>query len=138
MSYARAKAFSDRQSPLLEQRALAAFIGDGSFERHLRRMRQLYQARRAALLAALERHVSAGFEVSGESAGMHLVVRLPVIDTQRFIERARAAGVVLMSTIPHHLREPVPGEFIFGFADHDEATIDEAVARLGRLLRTSS
>jgi DNA-binding transcriptional MocR family regulator len=89
-------------------------------------------------LAALERHIGGQFEISGESAGMHLVVRLPVVETQRFVERARAAGVVLMSTIPHHLREPVPGEFIFGFADHDEATIDEAVARLGRLLKAGT
>ena len=39
-----------------------------------------------------------------------------------------------MSTEAHHLGEPVPGEFIFGFAEHDEATIDEAIARLGRIL----
>lgn len=129
-----AKAFADRQSPILEQRALAAFIADGSFERHLRRMRLLYRARRAALLAALERHIGDSVEVSGESAGMHLVVRLPLTETKRFIERARRAGVALMSTEPHHVGVPVPGEFIFGFAEHDEATMDEAIARLGRIL----
>jgi len=129
-----AKAFADRQSPILEQRALAAFITDGSFERHLRRMRVLYRARRAALLAALQRYIGDSVEVSGESAGMHLVVRLPLVDTKGFIERARRAGVALMSTAPHHLREPVPGEFIFGFAELDEATMEEAIARLGRIL----
>jgi DNA-binding transcriptional MocR family regulator len=67
---------------------------------------------------------------------MHLVVRLPVLETQRFVERALQAGVALMTTAPHHLREPVPGEFIFGFAEHDEATIEEAIARLGRILST--
>jgi GntR family transcriptional regulator/MocR family aminotransferase len=131
---ARAKAFADRQSPIIEQRALAGFIADGSFERHLRRMRVLYRGRRAALLASLRRHIGDSVEVSGESAGMHLVVRLPLIDTKRFIERARRAGVALMSTAPHHLGEPVPGEFIFGFAELDEATMDEAIARLGRIL----
>jgi GntR family transcriptional regulator/MocR family aminotransferase len=131
-----AKAFADRQSPILEQRALSTFIADGGFERHLRRMRMLYRSRREALLGALRRHFGDAFEVSGESAGMHLVVRLPVVDTKRFIERAQRAGVALTSTAPHHLREPVPGEFIFGFADHDEATIDQAVARLGAILAT--
>ena len=129
-----AKAFADRQSPILEQRALASFIVEGSFERHLRRMRVLYRARRAALLESLRRHIGDGLEVSGESAGMHLVVRLPLLETERFIERARRAGVALMSTAPHHLRDPVPGEFIFGFAEHDEATMEEAIARLGRIL----
>jgi GntR family transcriptional regulator/MocR family aminotransferase len=129
-----AKGFADRQSPILEQRALASFIVEGGFERHLRRMRVLYRARREALLAALRRHIGDGLEVSGESAGMHLVVRLPLLETDRFIERARRAGVALMSTGPHHLRDPVPGEFIFGFAEHDEATMEEAIARLGRIL----
>jgi GntR family transcriptional regulator/MocR family aminotransferase len=129
-----AKAFADRQSPILEQRALAAYLADGSFERHLRRMRVLYRTRRAALLSALHRYMGDNFEVSGDSAGMHLVVRLPVVDTARFIERARRAGIALMGTAAHHLREPVPGEFIFGFAEHDEATIDEAVAVLASLL----
>ncbi len=129
-----AKAFADRQSPILEQRALAAYLTDGSFERHLRRMHVLYRSRRAALLGALQRHFGDRFKVSGDSAGMHIVVRLPIVDTARFVDRARGAGVALMSTAPHHLGEPVPGEFIFGFAEHDEATIDDAIARLGRLL----
>jgi GntR family transcriptional regulator/MocR family aminotransferase len=128
-----AKAFADRQSPILEQRALASYLNDGSFERHLRRMRILYRSRRAALLSALERHIGDGVEVSGDSAGMHLVVRLPIVDTARFVERARRAGVALMTTTAHHLGEPVPGEFIFGFAEHDEATIDDAIARVGRV-----
>ena len=130
-----AKAFSDRQSPILEQRALTAFIADGGFERHLRRMRILYRARRAALLAALRRHIGDGVDVLGDRAGMHLVVRLPVTDSRAFIERALAAGVVLMSTQAHHLHESVPGEFIFGFAELDEPAMDEGISRLGALLR---
>jgi GntR family transcriptional regulator/MocR family aminotransferase len=128
-----AKAFSDRQSPILEQRALAAFIADGSFERHLRRMRVLYRARRAALLDALRRHFGAGAEVIGDRAGMHLVARLHGTGPD-FVERARRAGVALMNTDAHHLRGGVAGEYIFGFAEHDEATIEEGIARLGALL----
>ena len=129
-----AKAFSDRQSPSLEQHALAEFIADGHFERHLRRMRVLYRARRTALLAALQRYVGPRAEVIGDSAGMHLAIRLPVVDQDAFVARALAAGVAVMSTEPHRLREPVRGEFIFGFAEHDEATIDAGIAILGRVL----
>jgi GntR family transcriptional regulator/MocR family aminotransferase len=131
-----AKAFSDRQSPILEQRALATFITDGGFERHLRRMRILYRARRAALLAALRYYIGDDVEVIGDRAGMHLVARLPVGDSRAFAARALQAGVVLMSTEAHHLHASVPGEFIFGFAEHDESTMDDGIARLGRLLRT--
>ena len=129
-----AKAFSDRQSPLLEQRALAAFMASGDFERHLRRMRVLYRERRRALLDALHGAFGDDVEVLGESAGMHVVVRLPVRDAAAFVARARAAGVTLMTTDPHRLLGPHPGEFIFGFAQHDGPTIRSAVARLGSLL----
>jgi GntR family transcriptional regulator/MocR family aminotransferase len=132
-----AKAFSDRQSPILEQRALATFITDGGFERHLRRMRILYRARRAALLAALRYYIGDDVEVIGDRAGMHLVARLPVGDSRAFAARALEAGVALMSTGAHHLHASVPGEFIFGFAEHDESTMDDGIARLGRLLKES-
>jgi len=129
-----AKAFSDRQSPQLEQRALAAFMESGDFERHLRRMRMLYRDRRGALLDALRTAFGPDVEVLGESAGMHVVVRLPVRDSAAFAARARAAGVTVMTTDPHRLLGANPGEFIFGFAQHHEATIRSAVARLGDLL----
>ncbi len=132
-----AKAFSDRQSPILEQRALAAFMVDGGFERHLRRMRLLYRARRAAMLDALRYYIGQDVDVIGDRAGMHLVVRLPVADSRAFAERALQAGVALMSTEAHHLGASVPGEFIFGFAEHDESTMEDGIARLGRLLRTA-
>jgi hypothetical protein len=40
-----------------------------------------------------------------------------------------------MSTEAHHLRTSAPGEFIFGFAELDETTADEGIARIGALLR---
>jgi GntR family transcriptional regulator/MocR family aminotransferase len=129
-----AKAFSDRQSPILEQRALAAFIADGEFERHLRRMRVLYSVRRRALLSALRRYIGTGLEVIGDRAGMHLVVRLRDGVDAGYVERARRAGVILMTTDAHRLHGSVPGECIFGFAEHNEATIEEGILRLSRVL----
>ncbi|HTJ28783.1 MAG TPA: PLP-dependent aminotransferase family protein [Candidatus Limnocylindria bacterium] len=133
-----AKAFSDRQSPVLEQHALADFIAEGSFERHLRRMRVLYRERRAALLAALRRHIGEDAEVVGERAGMHLVVRLRGVDEAALVQRARRAGVVLTSTRAHYLDGGLRGEFVFGFAEHTQETIDEGVARLAAALRAVS
>jgi GntR family transcriptional regulator/MocR family aminotransferase len=97
-------------------------------------MRMLYRERRGALLDALRTTFGDDVEVLGESAGMHVVVRLPVRDSAAFVARARAAGVTLMTTDRHRLQAPHPGEFIFGFAEHPEATIRHAIARLGALL----
>ncbi|WP_186426642.1 PLP-dependent aminotransferase family protein [Cupriavidus metallidurans] len=79
-----------------EQLALASFIDAGHFTRHLRRMRQLYAARRAALHDAMTRHLQGLVTVSGGAGGMHLSARLdvPVADTE--VSRiGRAQGLVL-------------------------------------------
>ena len=44
------KRLGDRGSPVLDQLALAALIESGRYDRHLRRMRALYAARREALV----------------------------------------------------------------------------------------
>lgn len=61
----------------IEQRALASFIEEGHFTRHLRRMRRLYRERLAALREALAIHWPWPGEVLGAQAGMHLVLPLP-------------------------------------------------------------
>lgn len=45
-----ARRFIDIHPPQLQQAVLAAFISEGHFGRHLRRMRNLYAERRATLL----------------------------------------------------------------------------------------
>jgi len=101
-------------------------------------MRVLYRERRGALLNALRATFGADVEVLGDSAGMHVVVRLPVRDGPSYVARARAAGVTLMTTDQHRLQAARPGEFIFGFAEHPESAIRAAVERLGALLAEES
>ena len=45
--------------PSFDQQTLAAFLRTGGFERHISRSRKLYQARRDALMAALDRELAA-------------------------------------------------------------------------------
>ena len=55
--FVAAKWLADRQTATLDQQVLSDFITEGHFERHLRRMRRLYQARRDALLEAIRTHL---------------------------------------------------------------------------------
>ena len=75
------------------QAALAAFLIEGHFGRHIRRMRQLYAGRRAALAQALERQFGSG-QVALGAGGMHVLLRLDDMADDREIEVAcRAAGL---------------------------------------------
>jgi GntR family transcriptional regulator/MocR family aminotransferase len=59
--------------PSLYQLALAEFLGDGHFVRHLRRMRGVYLERRGALLSGLDhRHCASRLTVHNADGGLHV------------------------------------------------------------------
>ena len=72
---ADAKLLADSGSPQIDQLALAAFVERGELDRHLRRMRARYRARRDALLPALAEHVPE-IAVEGIPAGLYVSGRL--------------------------------------------------------------
>src|SRR5258708_34110186 len=63
--------------PLLEQMALADFMAEGYFARHVRRMRQLYKERRDALIDALTRERGTRLDITVPEPGMPPFVWLP-------------------------------------------------------------
>ena len=72
----RAKQVADRGSSGLDQLALALLIETGRFDRHLRRVRAEYAARRDILIQALANHAPR-IPLTGLAAGFHAVAHLP-------------------------------------------------------------
>jgi GntR family transcriptional regulator/MocR family aminotransferase len=70
------KTLMSNGQPWLEQATLADFMQTGAYERHLRKIRRLYLARRNTLLTSLARHFGES-DILGSEAGMHVVWRLP-------------------------------------------------------------
>lgn len=66
----------DRGPGAVEQRALALFIEQGHFERHLRRLRLAFAERQAALIEALQQELPSFFAVEPAPAGTHLVATI--------------------------------------------------------------
>jgi GntR family transcriptional regulator / MocR family aminotransferase len=83
----------ERHGRQMEQLALAHFMMDGRYTRHLNRMRKLYRERHRALREALSRHLP-NLRVEGAETGLHLVLRLPHdTDDVEFVSRARKHGL---------------------------------------------
>ncbi|WP_026842782.1 MocR-like pyridoxine biosynthesis transcription factor PdxR [Citrifermentans bremense] len=82
---------------LLEQATLARFMEQGDWDRHLRRMRTLYQKKHDAMLRAVETHFGRKALVLGQGAGLHLVLELSQHDLseKELISRARSKGIEL-------------------------------------------
>jgi GntR family transcriptional regulator/MocR family aminotransferase len=74
---------------------VAAFMTDGHFARHIRRMRALYAERRAALAAALDAAFGSRLAIVERAGGMHLVARLTDAraSDRAWVQRARARGL---------------------------------------------
>lgn len=77
-----------------DQLALADFVACGSYDRHVRRMRQRYRRRRDRLLAALAAQAP-HIEVAGIAAGLHAVLRLPPGTERSTVRAAVWRGVAL-------------------------------------------
>ena len=132
-----AKWMADRHTGTLEQEVLAEFIGDGHFERHLRRSRTRNASRRAALLGALARHLGDGAQVVGANAGMHLLVWLPDVAPRALgglIDRAAALGVGVYPIGPYYLRPPRRAGLLLGYASLTERAIETGIRRLAGVM----
>lgn len=133
--FEKAKWMMDRHAPILEQLALADFINEGHFERHLRRMRALYDRRRQKLAAALRSHFGKQVQILGENSGIHLMIRLRTRwRAKEVIERAAAAGVGLLDAGTYYIGKSPGNEFVLGYAALNERKIQEGIRRLAAAL----
>ncbi|MFF7445097.1 MULTISPECIES: aminotransferase class I/II-fold pyridoxal phosphate-dependent enzyme [unclassified Streptomyces] len=89
-----AKGEREAWASILDQLSLADFLSSGSYDRHVRRMRQRYRSRRDRLVAALAEHAP-HIEVTGVAAGLHAVLRLPPGTERSAVKAATWAGVAL-------------------------------------------
>ena len=134
--FVAAKWLADRQTATLDQQVLSDFIGEGHFERHLRRMRRLYQARRDALLDALRAHLGDAVTPGGDGAGLHLVAWLPSgTDAVAISAEAALHGVAAPALDPYYLGPARRPGLMLGYAALDEARIAEGVRLLARAAR---
>jgi GntR family transcriptional regulator/MocR family aminotransferase len=129
--FGRAKRLADRGTGTLEQQALADFLAEGHFGRHLRRMRRLGRARRDALLTALRRHFGTAVALPSAATGMHVMVKLGGVDAAELASAARSRGVGVYPAAPYYAaRPPDPSALLLGFGALSESAIDEGIGRL--------
>jgi GntR family transcriptional regulator/MocR family aminotransferase len=130
------KEMSDRGSCTLDQLALATLLTTGRYDRHLRRMRTVYAARRTALTDAFARHAPR-VQLTGLAAGFQAVAPLPPgADETAVIAAARERRVGLHG-IGAYRGNPdaaAPPALVMGFGNVRERAIEPAIAAVAGLL----
>jgi GntR family transcriptional regulator / MocR family aminotransferase len=130
------KEMSDRGSCTLDQLALATLLEAGRYDRHLRRMRAVYAARRTALTDAFARHAPR-VQLTGLAAGFHAVAPLPpgAEETAVIAEaRERRVGLHGIGGYRGHPDTAAPPALVMGFGNVRERAIEPAIAGVADLL----
>lgn len=118
------------------QDALAAFIEDGHFAAHIRKMSRLYRDRRDHFVRALERAAGERLRVVPPSGGMQLVAHLRrPIDDVAVVRQLRDAGVTARALSPLFVGRTSERGLFLGFAAWNEREIDAGVDMIGEVLR---
>jgi GntR family transcriptional regulator/MocR family aminotransferase len=134
-AFATAKFNYDRGSASIEQLTFADFLTRGEFDRHLRRMRPIYRARRDALLRALARHLPE-VRPTGAWAGLHVLAWLPDgADEAAIVARAAERDVAVDGLGPMRVAAPGPPALILGYARPTEREIEQGIALLAEAVR---
>jgi GntR family transcriptional regulator/MocR family aminotransferase len=128
---AEAKRLRDGGTAVLPQLTLAHLLESGGYDRHLRRMRRSYRARRDALLEALGAHLPAA-RVTGIAPGLHALVTLPyAVDTRALEDAARRRRLALASIDIFQLAPARNArQLVVGYGNLDAAAAAPAVRAL--------
>jgi GntR family transcriptional regulator / MocR family aminotransferase len=133
--FAAVRQAMDILSPTIPQAVLTDFLLEGHFGRHLRRMRQLYGARRDALVAALRDEIGDALQVQGDQAGVHLVATFArLVDDGQVALRAAQSGLWVMPLSSCYAGRPTRRGLVLGYGGAEADEMRDAVRRLRRVI----
>jgi len=125
----------DRQGDWVLECAVAELLEEGEIQRHVRRMRRVYHARRDALCEVVDKQLARAVSYRRPAGGLALWVSVaPEIDIERWHERASAKGVHFQ-TARHFTMDGAPAPFArLGYAMLNERELTTAIRRMAQSL----
>ncbi|MBW7477652.1 PLP-dependent aminotransferase family protein [Paenibacillus oenotherae] len=128
----------DQTASRLTQKTMEAFMEGGHLDRHIRRMRKVYNESRQVLIAAVESYFCGKGIISGSSSGLHLLLSVySAYSTEELLSRAAASKIVLDPVSKYHIAggEDVDAamaasSFVMGFGGLSPREIEEGVRKL--------
>lgn len=116
----------ENNASLLHQQAMAAFMKEGEWMHHIKRMRNVYKQKMHLLVSELQQAFGDGMTIIGEKSGLYVVVQLHTNETEAsIVQKALAHGVKVYPTAPYFIEAKTKKPLIqLGFSS---LTFDEIV-----------
>jgi GntR family transcriptional regulator/MocR family aminotransferase len=116
--------------------AVAELFEEGDVQRHVHRVRQVYAARRDALVGAIGRELGGVIACAVPAGGMAVWARAAGVDVAAWAARARRLGVAFRSAALYSAVGGVDDRMRLAFTFLDEHELAEAVRRMASALRS--
>lgn len=127
----------EQSSSRIYQRTLEKFMMQGYFEKHIRKMRNLYRKKSHKLAEALQNHFQEYGEVVSPHAGFHLILSLRASASENeMVQLARRHGILVASATAFYWDKSVyhpKKRFLIGFGGVAWDRIEEGVALLRQI-----
>ena len=121
--------------PTVEQATLVRFIERGHFNRHIRRLREVYATRHALMRAECRRLLGERLRIDDAAAGLDIVGWLPRRSSDIAVARRLAdAGIESAALSRYRLRAGGDPGLVLGVAAFDERAIRRAVSDMARII----
>ncbi len=135
-SFVTARSQIDRHTSPLMQAVVADFMQDGHFMAHVRRMRELYRARRDIFMEELQRHVGSRLLPQPIQGGLQTACVLADqrLSDKRLAGQAADTGIDLPLLSRLYLGNTIRSGFVMGFSALAPALIRDGMKKLSTLL----
>jgi GntR family transcriptional regulator/MocR family aminotransferase len=119
----------------VEQAAMAEFMRDGHFERHVRHVRSTYLQRQQHLVAEAHRYLSGRLTVEPADAGMEVIAWLQAKDNDVAVtETIRREGVEVVPLSPIVMERRLRPGLILGYSGLSSREITEGIQCIARAM----
>lgn len=115
----------------IEQLVVAEFMESGLYAKHIAKMRTLYRKKREKLLACIQEWLGNDFQIIGDLAGLHIILKLPGwLDEKKAVQLAAQAGIAIDSISSSYQTKEVKRYVMIGYGAIAFEEIEEAVRLL--------
>jgi GntR family transcriptional regulator / MocR family aminotransferase len=129
----KAKYVSDWHTPHLSQAALATFLDDGGFARHIRKMQRVYEARHEIITHVLTNELAGHLELIPSSVGLHVAALARTLSVERLtavVRRAAENGVEVHEMAKVSISTPPRAGLVIGYGAIPTPRIREGLRRI--------
>lgn len=129
-----AKQASDLHTNGFVQQVLHSYLQENDLDEHIERIRTVYGRQKVAMEKALLKYCP-GIEFTRPEGGMFLWLKLPShINAMTLFDSAIKENMAFVPGLPFYVRPDILNTARLSYAGADEATIEEGIKRLGRVI----